>query len=182
MRQEGAERKSFDTIVASGDNSALPHAVPSMTRVVKNRPLTIDMGLVLHGYCADMTRTFVPGRASAEYKKLHRIVRKAQLAGIAAVRAGVSGKKVDQAARQVIAEAGYGQYFGHSLGHGVGLAVHEAPRVSKAGVQKLKEGMIITIEPGIYIPEWGGLRLEDMVVVRKNGCENLNRNTTWLDI
>lgn len=182
MRKKGAERASFDSIIASGDNSALPHAVPSRSHIQKNRPLTIDMGLVLKGYCSDMTRTFIPGIADKKYKKIHRIVRKAQLAGIRAVRAGVSGQQVDNAARTVIADAGYAEYFGHSLGHGVGLAVHESPRVAPRGTQKLQAGMVITIEPGIYIPGWGGIRLEDMVLVTEDGCENFNTNTTWLDI
>ncbi|WP_136808543.1 M24 family metallopeptidase [Desulfosediminicola flagellatus] len=182
MRKKGAEGASFDSIVASGDNSALPHAVPSSAFIQKNRPITIDMGLVLNGYCSDMTRTFVPGKADKKYKKIHRIVRKAQLAGIKAVRAGVCGIDVDKAARDVIAEAGYGEYFGHSLGHGVGLAVHEAPRVAPRARQKLQAGMIVTVEPGIYIPGWGGIRLENMVVVRKDGCEDLNVDTTWLDL
>ncbi len=182
MRHHGAERPSFDTIVASAENGALPHAVPSRSRVAANRSLTIDMGLVLNGYCSDMTRTFVPGKPDATYKKIHRIVRQAQLAGIAAVRAGVTGQEVDRAARDIIDTAGYGQYFGHSLGHGVGLAVHEAPRVAPRANKKLREGMIVTVEPGIYIPGWGGIRLENMVVVQKDGCENLNRDTTFLDI
>lgn len=182
MRTGGAEAPSFDSIVASGDNSALPHAVPTSSGIAENRPLTIDMGLILNGYCSDMTRTFVPGKANKKYKKIQRIVRKAQLAGIAAIRAGVTGAEVDKAARDIIADAGYGKYFGHSLGHGVGLAVHETPRLATHSRMKLKAGMIVTVEPGIYIPGWGGIRLEDMVVVREDGCENLNSDTTWLDI
>lgn len=182
MRQKGAEQPSFNTIVASGKNSALPHAVPGMNLIKKDKALTIDMGLVLDGYCSDMTRTFVLGIPSKKYLKIHRIVRQAQLAGTAAIRAGISGKEVDAVARNVIADAGYGQYFGHSLGHGVGLAVHESPRLSKMNAKKLKEGMIVTVEPGIYIPGWGGIRLENMVVVRKDGCENLNQDSTFLDI
>jgi Xaa-Pro aminopeptidase len=182
MRKKGAEAASFDSIVASGDNSALPHAVPTSNLIAKNRPLTIDMGLILNGYCSDMTRTFVPGKANKKYKKIHRIVREAQLAGMSAIRAGVTGKEVDKAARDVIADAGYGEYFGHSLGHGVGLAVHEGPRVASRADTKLQAGMIVTVEPGIYIPGWGGIRLENMVLVLEDGCENLNSDTTWLDI
>lgn len=182
MRLRGAERTSFDSIVASGSNSALPHAVPTLGKIKRNKPLTIDMGLVLDGYCSDMTRTFVPGKAGKKYKKLHRLVRKAMLAGMESVKEGVTGKEVDTIARDIIAAEGYGDNFGHSLGHGVGLAVHEAPRVSKTGAKKLKAGMIVTIEPGIYIPGWGGLRLENMVLVKKKGWENLNSDTTWLDI
>jgi Xaa-Pro aminopeptidase len=182
MRVKGAESASFDSIGASGDNSALPHAVPTTSHIAGNRPLTIDMGLVLDGYCSDMTRTFVPGKADKKYKELHRIVRRAQLAGMKAIRAGVSARDVDKAARDVIADAGYGEYFGHSLGHGVGIAVHEAPRLATRSKKKLKAGMIVTVEPGIYIPGWGGIRLENMVLVQEDGCENLNSDTTWLDI
>lgn len=182
MRLRGAAGPSFESIIASGDNSALPHAVPTRARIAADRPLTIDMGLVLDGYCSDMTRTFVPGKVDKKYKKIHRIVRKAQLAGMAAIRAGVTGKEVDRAAREIIADAGYGVNFGHSLGHGVGLAVHEAPRLSSRGTNKLAAGMVVTVEPGIYIPGWGGIRLENMVLVREDGCENLNSDTTWLDL
>lgn len=182
MRRLGAESTSFDSIVASGDNSALPHAVPTRAKVVENRPLTIDMGLVLDGYCSDMTRTFVPGKASKKYKKIQRVVREAQLAGLAAIRPGITGKEADRAARDVIEHAGYGKYFGHSLGHGVGLQVHEAPRLSRIGTRKLKPGMIVTVEPGIYIPGWGGIRLENMALVTEDGCEDLNSDATWLDI
>lgn len=182
MRRKGAEKPSFETIVASGTNGALPHAVPSSDLVKKGKSLTIDMGLVLDGYCSDMTRNLMPGKLNKRYKELHRLVRKAQLAGAAVVRAGVRGCDADKAARKVIDAAGYGEYFGHSLGHGVGLAIHEEPRLSSVNKKKLRAGMIVTIEPGIYIPGWGGIRLENMYVVREDGCENLNSDTTWLDI
>lgn len=182
MRRRGAEGTSFDTIVASGENGALPHAVPTLAPVAANRSLTIDMGLVYKGYCSDMTRTFPVKKSDKKYRKIHRIVRQAQLAGITAVRPGVTGKDVDRAARSIIEEAGYGDYFRHSTGHGVGMAVHEAPRISPLGTTKLQAGMVITIEPGIYIPGWGGIRLENMVVVTKDGCEDLNTDTTLLDM
>jgi len=182
MREAGAEGPSFDTIVASGKNGALPHAVPTGKKIGNNSAVTIDMGLILDGYCSDMTRTFVLGKTDKTYKHIHRLVRKAQKAGMAAVKPGVLIKDVDRAARKIIADDGHGKHFGHSLGHGVGLAVHEAPSVSYRSRRKLKPGMIITIEPGIYIPGWGGIRLENMVVVRENGCENLNTDTTFLDI
>ncbi|MDK9708285.1 MAG: Xaa-Pro peptidase family protein [Desulforhopalus sp.] len=182
MRRRGAEGPSFASIVASGANGALPHAVPSPSYLQPDASLTIDMGLVLGGYCSDMTRNFVPRTADDRYRELHRLVRKAQLAGMAAVRDGARACDVDQAARRIISDAGYGEYFGHSLGHGVGLAVHEEPRVSTNNTKKLRAGMVVTIEPGIYIPGWGGIRLENMVVVREGGCENLNSDTTWLDI
>lgn len=182
MRQVGAEGPSFGTIVASGTNGALPHAVPSERIVGNNSGVTIDMGLVLNGYCSDMTRNFVIGTPDETYTRIHRIVRKAQLAGIAAVKPGALMKDVDLAARKIIGDQGHAKHFGHSLGHGVGLAVHEPPSVSFRSRQALKPGMIITIEPGIYVPDWGGVRLENMVVVTENGCEQLNSDTTWLDI
>lgn len=182
MKKKGASGPSFESIVTTGKNSALPHAVPANIKIRKNAPLTIDMGLILDGYCSDMTRSFCIGKTSKKYKKIHRIVRKAQVAAMETVKAGVRTNEVDKVARNIIADAGYGKQFGHALGHGVGLAVHEDPRVSSMSKQKLKEGMVITIEPGIYLPGWGGVRLENMVVVRKNGCENLNDDTTELDI
>jgi Xaa-Pro aminopeptidase len=182
MRNNGAERPSFDSIVAAGPNSALPHAVPTRQKLGSGQPVTIDMGLILEGYCSDMTRSFVLGSADKTYLRIHRLVRQAQLAGINAVRPGATMKEVDQSARCIIAEAGYGKQFGHSLGHGVGLAVHENPRLSARSRQKLQPGMVVTVEPGIYIPDWGGVRLENMVVVREDGREVLNHDTTWLDI
>ncbi len=182
MRRKGAEQPSFVTIVASAENGALPHAVPGSSPLRKDGSLTIDMGLVLDGYCSDMTRNLVPGKADKKYLKLHRLVRRAHLAGAAAIRAGVRCCDADRAARTIISDAGYGENFGHSLGHGVGLAVHEEPRLSSRSNKKLKAGMIVTVEPGIYIPGWGGIRLENMYVVREDGCENLNLDTTWLDI
>lgn len=182
MRRKGAEAPSFESIVATGARSALPHAVPGPVKIRKNTMLMIDMGLILNGYCSDMTRTFFIGKPSKKYLKIHRLVRKAQLAGINKIRAGVTAAKVDKAARDIITEAGYGKQFGHALGHGVGMAVHENPRLSSRSRGKLQAGMIVTIEPGIYIPEWGGVRLENMAVVRENGCEVLNKDSTWLDI
>lgn len=182
MRRKGAEAPSFSTIVASGKNGALPHAVPGSSPVEKDASLTIDMGLILNGYCSDMTRNLVPGTADEKYRQLHQLVRSAHLAGVATIRAGVKCCDADRAARKIIADAGYGDYFGHSLGHGVGLAVHEGPRLSGRSSKKLQAGMIVTVEPGIYIPDWGGIRLENMYVVREEGCENLNSDTTWLDI
>ena len=182
MRQLGAEGASFPTIVACGDNAALPHAVPGAALVEEGQPVTIDMGLILAGYCSDMTRSFVCGQPDGRYQEIHRLVRRAQLAGIAALRAGITGKEVDAAARQIISEAGYGASFGHSLGHGVGLQVHEAPRLSSRADTVLQEGMVVTIEPGVYLPGWGGVRLEVMAVVREGGCEVLGTDSTWLDI
>lgn len=182
MREKGAERPSFETIVAAGPNGALPHAVPGERLLREGEPIVIDMGLVLDGYCSDMTRTVVLGQIDDLTRERFRLVRQAQRAGIAAVKAGVTGRAVDRAARQVIAAAGYGPAFGHSLGHGVGLAVHESPSLSVRYHRKLKAGMVVTVEPGIYLPEWGGIRLENMVAVTENGCEVLNEDTTFLDV
>jgi len=182
MRQLGAERPSFDTIVASGPNGALPHAVPSHRRILKNEPVIIDMGLILDGYCSDMTRTIVLGTPDNDTIQRFRLVRQAQLAGLAALRPGVTGREVDSAARSIIRRAGYGPHFGHSLGHGVGLAVHENPSLSHRNRSQLKSGMVVTVEPGIYLPEWGGIRLENMAVITEHGHELLNKDTTFLDL
>ncbi|CAK8711755.1 Xaa-Pro aminopeptidase [Candidatus Electrothrix laxa] len=182
MRRMGAEQPSFETIVAFGTNAAKPHAVPTNRVLQEGEIVLIDMGLVLQGYCSDMTRTFVVGTPKKKFLQRLRIVRKAQLAGTKAIRAGAVCREVDQAARKVITDAGYGDFFGHSLGHGVGLAVHEAPGLGPRNRKKLQAGMIVTIEPGIYLPEWGGIRLENMAVVREDGCEVLNEDTTGLDL
>ncbi len=182
MRELGAEGPSFDTIVAFGTNAAKPHAVPT-DRVLKSGDIVlIDMGLILQGYCSDMTRTFVAGKPDTTYLERLRVIRKAQLAGINTIRAGAVCRDVDRAARRVIVNAGYGDFFGHGLGHGVGLAVHEEPRLGPRSRKKLRAGMIVTIEPGIYLPEWGGIRLENMAVVREDGCEVLNEDVTGLDL
>jgi Xaa-Pro aminopeptidase len=182
MKIMGAEVPSFETIVAFGSNAANPHAVPTNRVLQDGEMITVDMGLVLKGYCSDMTRTFVIGKPKKKFRQRLRVVRKAQLAGIKAIRAGALCREVDKAARKVIINAGYGDFFGHSLGHGVGLAVHEAPGLGPRNRKKLQAGMIITIEPGIYFPGWGGIRLENMAVVREHGCEVLNRDTTGLNI
>ncbi len=182
MRELGGEGASFDTIVAFGTNAAKPHAVPTDRVLNSGDIVLIDMGLVLQGYCSDMTRTFVAGRPDATFLERLRVVRRAQLAGINAIRAGAVCRDVDRAARKVIADAGYGDFFGHGLGHGVGLAVHEEPRLGPRSKKKLRAGMIVTIEPGIYLPDWGGIRLENMAVVREDGCEVLNKDVTGLDL
>ena len=182
MRELGAEGPSFDSIVAFGTNAARPHAVPTERILQSGDLVLIDMGLILEGYCSDMTRTFVAGKPDKTFLERLRVVRKAQLAGINALRAGAICRDVDRKARQIIINAGYGKFFGHSLGHGVGLAVHEDPGLGPHGGKKLQAGMIVTIEPGIYLPEWGGIRLENMAVIREDGCEVFNKDTTGLDI
>ena len=182
MREMGAEGPSFDTIVAFGTNAARPHAVPTDRELQAGDLVLIDMGLIYRGYCSDMTRTFVAGKPDPIFVDRLRLVRRAQLAGINAIRAGVSGFAVDRAARQVLVDGGYGDYFGHGLGHGVGIAVHEEPRLSSSNRKQLQAGMVVTVEPGIYLPEWGGIRLENMVIVNEDGCEVLNQDTTFLDL
>lgn len=182
MREMGAEGPSFDTIVAFGTNAAKPHAVPTDRKLQVNDLVLIDMGLVYKGYCSDMTRTFVIGTPDQIYLDRHRLVRRAMLAGMQAVRAGVTGAEVDRAARRVLIDAGYGPAFGHGLGHGIGIAVHEEPRLSPRWRRKLKAGMVVTVEPGLYLPEWGGIRLENVVIVTRDGGEILNRDTTGLDV
>jgi len=182
MRRKGAERPSFETIIAGGPNGAKPHAVPSDRPLHDGEPIIVDMGLQLDGYCSDMTRTVFLGPPDPKAVELSRIVRRAQKAAIAKVRAGIAACDVDRVARQLITKEGYGREFGHGLGHGVGLAVHEAPSVNRRNHKKLRAGMVITIEPGIYLPGWGGIRLEQMIVVTDDGCELLNRDTTFLDL
>jgi len=182
MRLKGAERPSFETIVASGPNAALPHAVPSDRPLAAGETIVIDMGLILDGYCSDMTRTVVLGTPDAKTVALFRLVRKAQLAGLNSLRAGISGMAVDKIARNVIELAGQGERFGHGLGHGVGLNVHEGPSLNYRNRKPLAAGMVVTVEPGVYIPGWGGVRLENMAVVEQDGCRVLNRDTTFLDL
>jgi Xaa-Pro aminopeptidase len=182
MREMGAEGPSFDTIVAFGTNAARPHAVPTDRVLQPGELVLMDMGLIHNGYCSDMTRTFVAGKPDQTFIDRHRAVRGAMLAGINAIRPGITGAEVDRAARQVLTEAGYGTAFGHGLGHGVGIAVHEDPRLSPRGTKQLQAGMVVTVEPGLYLADWGGIRLENMVIVTEEGAEVINRDTTCLDL
>lgn len=175
MKVMGGGKEAFDTIVASGYRSAMPHGVASDKKIRKGEFITFDFGATFDGYCADLTRTVVLGKATPRQKKIYGIVLKAQAAAIRKVRAGVHCKAVDAAARGIITKAGYGKNFGHGTGHGIGLQIHTGPRVSAAGTQLLEPNMVITIEPGIYISGWGGVRIEDDVVVRPKGCLVLNR-------
>ena len=171
-RRAGAEKMSFDSIVASGPNSALPHARPTRRKIGRGF-VVLDYGVILAGYCSDMTRTVWVGRATGEAQQIYSAVLEAQLAAIAAIAPGVECQAVDAAARDVLRKHKVDKYFTHSLGHGVGLEIHEAPRLAKGQTQKLEPGMVVTIEPGVYIPGKGGVRIEDMVLVTKTGCEVL---------
>jgi len=177
MREHGASKISFDTIVGSGPNGANPHATVSERPLAVGEPIVIDMGCVLDGYCSDMTRTLVLGEPDGRFVELYDLVLRAQETAEQGIRAGMTGKEADALARSVIANAGHGEHFGHSLGHGVGLEVHELPFVSARSEAPLAEGMVITVEPGVYIPGWGGIRIEDMAVVRTDGLEVLTACT-----
>ncbi|MFO8091004.1 MAG: Xaa-Pro peptidase family protein, partial [Desulfatiglandaceae bacterium] len=164
-----AEGLSFPPIIASGPNSSLPHAVPSGRRLVEGEPVVMDVGVILDGYCSDMTRTVFIGEPADRFKTVYSVVRRAQQAALDVLRPGAVARDVDRVARKMIEDEGYGDYFGHGLGHGVGLAVHEAPRLNTHDSTVLEEGMVVTVEPGIYLPGKGGVRLEETVVVEEEG-------------
>jgi len=175
LRRNGAERISFPTIVASGPRSAMPHGLASERVIGYNELVIIDCGAVYGGYCSDFTRTVATAGPLPWQEEVYGVVLEAQLAAIAATRAGIEACAVDAAARAVIEKHGYGACFGHGTGHGLGLAVHEAPRLGKKETGVLEAGMVVTVEPGIYLPGRGGVRLEDVVVVREHGCELLTQ-------
>lgn len=172
MKCNGAEKLSFETIVAAGINGSKPHAEPGNYKIQSGDLVTMDFGCVYNGYCSDMTRTVCVGKANAKQREIYDIVLKAQTTVIDNLKPGMKGKEYDKIARDIITEAGYGQYFGHGLGHSVGLEIHEDPRFSVAEERIIEPGTIITVEPGIYIPDFGGVRIEDMLVVTEDGCED----------
>ncbi len=172
MKRAGAEGLSFDTIAASGIHSSMPHAIPSMKKLEAGDFLTMDFGCIYQGYCSDMTRTVVIGKASEEQKKVYQTVLDAQRKAMEGLRPGMRCCDVDRIARDHIEEAGYGAYFGHGLGHSVGLYIHESPALNTRDETILEPGMIETVEPGIYIPGFGGVRIEDMGVVTEQGYES----------
>jgi len=174
MHEAGAQRPSFPTIVASGPNSALPHAIPGDRRLRRQEPILFDWGVKLNGYCSDISRTVCLGAADETFQKVFETVLKAQRKAIDAIKPEVSTRHVDAIARNFIENKGFKGKFGHGLGHGAGLAVHEYPRVSPYHEKSLKAGMVFTVEPGIYLPGWGGVRLENMVAVGKEGARVLN--------
>ncbi len=180
MRRLGAEAIAFDPIVGSGPRGALPHATPGQRKISAGDFIVIDMGCVFEGYCSDLTRTLVVGEPTTKHLDIYNLVLEAQLAALAALKPGLTGKQVDQVARDIIAAAGHGDHFGHSLGHSVGLEIHEDPRLSQAGEETLVPGMVVTIEPGVYLPGWGGVRIEDLVVVTDSGCEILSQTSKEL--
>lgn len=175
MRLYGAERPAFETIVAFGERTALPHARPGARQLRSNECILMDLGAILGGYAGDMTRTVFMGKVPRKARDVYSAVLEAQLVGEAAARVGVECAAVDRATRKVLERRGYAQYFTHSTGHGVGREIHEMPRIAPKQPLRLPEGAVITIEPGVYIPGFGGVRIEDVVVVRKNGAEVLTQ-------
>jgi len=175
LRKMGASGRSFDYIVASGKRSALPHGVASNKRMNTGDLLTLDFGAKYKNYCSDFTRTVFIGRTEAKHREIYDIVLEAQLAAIDVIKPGLSGKEVDAVARDVINKAGYGNYFGHGLGHSIGLDIHETPCFNTREEKILEPGMVITVEPGIYIPGWGGIRIEDVILVTNYGVEVLTQ-------
>lgn len=177
FREHGAEGNAFDPIVASGPNAALPHAEPTERAIQLGEPLTIDIGARMDGYNSDMTRTIILGHTTEKFNEIYAIVLKAQKAVEKRARVGMKGKQVDRIARRIIEKAGYGDNFGHGLGHGVGRVVHEFPRAGKLYKDVIEPGMLLTVEPGIYIPGWGGVRIEDLILFLRDDVENLTRST-----
>ena len=173
MLAGGAENMSFDPIVASGPNGSMPHAVPTDRKIQDGDFVTMDFGCIYQGYCSDMTRTVAVGYATDEMKHVYDTVLKAQLTAIAATKAGVPGKDIDGTARKVIADAGYGEYFGHGYGHSLGLEIHENPSPNASNVEPLPAGVVCSAEPGIYLPGKFGVRIEDVVVLQEGGCMDI---------
>ena len=175
LKQEGASRTSFPTIVASGNRSSLPHGQPTDKKIQAGDFVLFDFGAVYNGYCSDITRTVVMGEASEKQKEIYSLVLSAQLACLEGLKPGITGKEGDSYARNVIKQAGYGNLFGHGTGHSLGLNIHEDPRLSPACETMLEPNMLLTVEPGVYIPDWGGVRIEDLVVITDNGCRILTK-------
>lgn len=182
MRSKGASGSSFDTIVASGYRGALPHGVASDKVIEQHEMVTLDYGAIYKGYISDITRTFAVGEPVEEMRKIYDIVLNAEITALEKVRAGMTGKEADDIARNIIKEAGYGENFGHSLGHGIGLEVHEGPMLSQRGDIVLENNMCVTLEPGIYVEGLGGVRIEDDVLVTENGLKRFTQSTKDLII
>jgi Xaa-Pro aminopeptidase len=182
MRELGAEGPSFPTIVAAGQNGALPHAEAGNREIGHGELVVVDMGAIVDGYCSDCTRTFATGKLDVEAREVYELVLEAQAAALQAVRAGIGGKELDAVARDIISAAGHGDEFGHGLGHGVGIDVHEAPRLSKTSEDELVTGDVVTIEPGVYVPGRFGVRIEDLVSVEDDGCRNFSSHPKELQV
>jgi Xaa-Pro aminopeptidase len=180
LRANGAASSSFDTIVASGERSALPHGVASERVIGRNEFVTLDYGAYYKGYCSDITRTVVVGKADDKHKEIYEIVREAQQYALDHLRPGMTGKEGDALTRDIITRYGYGEYFGHGTGHGIGLEIHESPRLSPVGDYVLEPGMVVTVEPGIYLPGFGGVRIEDDVVVTDEGIRVITHSPKQL--
>lgn len=176
LLRRGARKVSFDPIVAAGANGSMPHAVPGETVIQKGMFVTMDFGCVYDGYCSDMTRTVAVGQPTQEMERVYETVLAAQKAGIAAARAGMPGRELDAAARKVIEEAGYGDYFTHSFGHSLGLEIHESPNASPGETRPLPAGTVISAEPGIYLPGRFGVRIEDVLVLEEGGCRDITQS------
>ena len=175
LRENGSQALPFEIIVASGPNSALPHARPSERVINSGEPIVIDMGAKFDGYASDLTRTICLGTPDDTFKKVYGVVLEAQLAAMSTINEGMTGQQADGSARKVIEQAGYGEAFGHGLGHGVGLATHELPRLGPGSTEPLTPGMVFTVEPGIYLPGWGGVRIEDTVIFEKGKVKPLSK-------
>lgn len=173
MRKQGATSSSFDIIVASGNRSAMPHGVASTKEIQAGELVTLDYGALYDGYCSDITRTFAVGEISKQLTEIYNTVLQAQLIGVKGIKPGMTGKEADDLTRDYIKEKGYGEYFGHSTGHGLGMEVHEGPGLSYRSNIKLEPGMVVTVEPGIYVPNVGGCRIEDDIVITETGNERL---------
>ena len=182
LLRRGARKVSFDPIVAAGANGSMPHAVPGETVIENGMFVTMDFGCIVDGYCSDMTRTVAVGRPAEEMVRVYETVLAAQKAGIAAARAGMPGRELDAAGRAVIAEAGYGAYFTHSFGHSLGLEIHESPNAAPGEERPLPAGAVVSAEPGIYLPGRFGVRIEDVLVLREGGCEDLTASPKELII
>ena len=182
MRKMGSEGVAFPIIAVAGTRSSLPHGVPTENVLSDGDFITFDFGGKYQGYCSDETRTLIAGHVDERHREIYNVVLEAQMAGLEAVKPGVMGKEVDAAGRKVIEDAGYGQYFGHGIGHGVGLAVHEGPSAGKKSETVLQPGMIVTVEPGIYIPGFGGCRIEDLVLVTETGHRVLSASPKELAV
>ncbi len=178
----GAQKMSFDPIVAAGPNGSMPHAIPGPRKVERGDFITMDFGCMVGGYCSDMTRTVALGEPSEEMRKVYRVVQEAQKAGIATAHEGVKGCDVHNAARQVIADAGYGEYFGHGFGHSLGIEIHEDPRFSPAWEKPIPAGAVLSAEPGIYLPGKFGVRIEDVIVLTQDGCRDITHSEKELII